>query len=104
MTDFDATTQFIDAVVHAMRANLHSALIAEVCTTRLASKGSAAVHSGSITMRSARQLGTSRNPRTALGNAKMLGRNQYIHKLVGLLCIPDDVHAKDGAAGSWLRV
>ena len=87
-----------------MRANFHSVLIAEVCTTRITSKGSAAVSKGSIPMRSARLLGARRNPRAALGNAKMLGINQYIHKLVALLCIPDDINAKDGADGSWLHI
>ena len=55
-------------------------------------------------MRAARLRGAGRNPRIAAGNAKMLGKNKYIHKLVDLICISDDIHAKKSAGGSWLRM
>jgi hypothetical protein len=76
----------------------------EAYAARFMSKGSAVAHLESAMTCLVRLPGTSRNPRIATGNAKILSKTQYVPKFVGLLRIPDDIHAKDGADGSWQRV
>ncbi len=76
----------------------------EAYAARFMSKGSAVAHLVSTMTCLVRLPGTSRNPRIATGNAKILNKTQYIPKIVGSMCIPDDIHAKDGENGSWQRV